>query len=244
MAEVFEIYEELRQEISDLVAGLDPEQLETPVPATQGWTIRDVVTHLAADASCVISGDFPREFFEFFGDETTIVSLNEWTARQLEERRDHSLEEILQEWKSSATQLTAMMRGEQEWPDGTIVFADRVLLTDAVVHQQDILGALGIERGREAVAIKLALSAYVVGMGWRLAPTGIAPLRFDVGDKSYVAGDGEPGATVRAPRWELFRAMSGRRSPEQIAAYEWEGEAEPYIPYFYPYGIRQEALSE
>jgi hypothetical protein len=38
--------------------------------------------------------------------------------------------------------------------------------------------------------------------------------------------------------------MSGRRSPEQIAAYDWDGDAEPYIPYFYPYGARTEALVE
>jgi hypothetical protein len=38
--------------------------------------------------------------------------------------------------------------------------------------------------------------------------------------------------------------MSGRRSPEQVAAYEWDGDAEPYIPYFYPYGIRSDALVE
>lgn len=244
MAEVVDIYEQLRQEISELVAGLDPDQLEQPVPATPGWSIREVVSHLAADATYLNRGDFPSEFFEAFGDEAAVVTLNTWTARQIEERRDRPLEDILQEWKNSAHELTAMMRGEKPWPEGILPFADRVITTDAAVHQQDIYGALGIERGREAVAIKIALSGYIVTMGWRLPSAGLAPVRFDVGEKSYTAGEGEPAATVRAPRWELFRAMSGRRSPEQIAAYEWEGEADPYIPYFYPYGIRQESLSE
>ncbi|MDQ3646891.1 MAG: hypothetical protein M3345_08170, partial [Actinomycetota bacterium] len=130
------------------------------------------------------------------------------------------------------------------WPEGSFLFTDRVLMTDAAVHQQDIFGALDIERARDSVPIKIGLTGYIATMGWRLASAGLAPLRFDVGEKPYTAGDGEPGATVAATRFELFRAMSGRRSPEQIAAYRWDGDPEPYIPYFYPYGIRQEALFE
>lgn len=244
MTDVVEIYEQLRQDISELVAGLEPQQLELPVPATSGWTIRDVVAHLAADATYLINGDFPREFFEAFGDEAAVITLNAWTARQTEERKDRSLEELLQEWKSSATEVAAMMRGERPWPDGILPFADRVLVTDAAVHQQDIFGALGLEQAREAVPIKIALSGYIATMGWRLASAGIPPLRFDLGEKSYTAGEGKPAATVRATRWELFRAMSGRRSPEQIAAYDWDGDAEPYIPYFYPYGMRRDSLEE
>jgi uncharacterized protein (TIGR03083 family) len=244
MADVDELYEQLRKDISELVAGLDRPPLETPVPATPGWSIRDVVAHLAADASYVISGDFPMEFFEAFGDESAVVVLNDWTGRQLDERKDRSLEELLAEWEASSAELRAMMRGEKPWAEGILGFADLVLLTDAAVHQQDIFGALGIERGREAPPVKIGLSGYIATMGWRLAPAGIAPLRLDVGDKSYTAGEGEPGATVRASRFEFFRAMSGRRSPEQIAAFEWNGDPEPYIPYFYPYGIRKEALVE
>ena len=242
MAELADLYEQLRDDIAQLVAGLEPEELDKPVPATPGWTIRDIVTHLAADASCIVAGDFPSEFFEAFGESAGVIKVNEWTSRQLEDRRGRSLEEMLQEWKSSSTDVTAMMRGEKPWPEGIVPFSDRILLTDLAVHQQDIFGALGIERGRDAAPIKIGLSGYIVTMGWRLGAASIPPLRFDVGDKSYMAGEGEPGATVHASRFELFRAMSGRRNPDQIRAYEWDGDPEPYIPYFYPYGVREDAL--
>ena len=244
MAEIADLYEGLRDEISELVSGLEPRELEMSVPATPGWRIRDIVAHLAADSTYVINGDFPLEFFAAMGNPETVVTLNQWTARHLEERKDRSLEDLLQEWKTSGTEVAAMMRGEAKWPDDILPFADRVLLTDAAVHQQDIFGALGIERARDGAPIRIALSAYIVGMGWRLASAGIAPLRFDVGDKTYTAGDGDAEVAVTAPRFELFRAMSGRRSPEQIAAYDWHGDPEPYIPYFYPYGIRKDALVE
>ncbi len=244
MAELADLYEQLRNDISELAAALEPEELDKPVPATPGWSIRDVVAHLAADATCTVAGDFPHEFFEAFGESAAVAKVNDWTARQLEERRGRPLEDLLQEWKSSSNDLTAMMRGEKSWPEGTVTFADRVILTDAAVHQQDVFGALGIERARESLPVKIGLSGYIVTMGWRLAAANIPPLRFDVGHKSYVAGEGETAATVHASRFELFRAMSGRRNPDQIRAYGWDGDAEPYIPYFYPYGIREEALVE
>jgi len=244
MADLADLYDQIRSEISELVAGLDPGELEKPVPATPGWQIKDVVTHVVADATCVIAGDFPREFFEAFGEPQAVAKVNDWTARQLQERDGHSLEELLQEWKTSANEMTVMMRGEKDWPDGSIVFTDRIILTDLAVHQQDIFGALGIERARESAPIKIGLTGYIATMGWRLAAAGLPPLAFDVGDKTYTAGEGEPAATVGATRFELFRAMSGRRNPEQIAAYTWAGDSEPYIPYFYPYGIRTDALVE
>lgn len=244
MADLADLYEQVRNEISELVAGLEPSELDRPVPATPDWTIRDIVAHLTGDATCVIAGDFPREFFEAFGEPAAVAKVNDWTDRQVREREGRSLEELLQEWKTSGNELAAMLRGEKSWPEGTLIFVDRIILTDAAVHQQDIFGALDIERAREDAPIRIGLSGYIATMGWRLAAAGLPPLRFDVGDKSYTAGDGEPTTTVRASRFELFRAMSGRRSPEQIAAYEWDGEAEPYIPYFYPYGIRKTALVE
>lgn len=244
MTEIADLYDQLRNDISELVAGLDPDVLETPAPATPGWNIRNIITHLTADATCVIAGDFPREFFEAIGEESAVARVNDWTARQIKEREDRSLEELLQEWKRSGTELADMMRGEKPWPEGTVIFADRALLTDVAVHQQDIFGALGIERARDSVPIKIGLKAYIVAMGWRLAAAELSPLRFDFGDKSDVAGDGEPSATVKASRFEFFRAMSGRRSPDQIRAYEWNGDPEPFIPFFYPYGIREDALVE
>jgi uncharacterized protein (TIGR03083 family) len=244
MADIADLYEQLRNEISELVAGLDPQQLETPAPATPGWTIKNIVTHLAGDASSVLAGDFPSEFFEAFGEPAAVTKVNNWTARQLEEREGRSLEDLLQEWKVSGTEVAAMMRGTKPWPEGTMVFADRVLLTDTAVHRQDIFGALGIERARDSAPIKIGLTGYIATMGWRLAAAKLPPMGVDVGDKTYTAGEGEPAATVHGDRFELFRAMSGRRSPDQIRAYGWDGDPEPYIPYFYPYGIRKDPLTE
>lgn len=244
MSDLAGLYEQLRSDISALASKLEPDDLEKPVPATPGWSVRDVIAHLAADATYAIGGNVPREFFETIGDSDAVAVLNDWTGRQLEERKGRSLQELLEEWTVSGNDLAAMMRAEKPWPDGSLAFIDRVLVTDAAVHQQDVYGALGINRGRDGAPIKVGLRTYIAGIGLRLASSELPPLRLDVEGESYSPGGGEPGATVHEGRFELFRAMSGRRSPEQIAAYDWDGDADPYIPYFYPYGIRQDALVE
>ena len=244
MAEIAEIFENLRAEVAETVSGLSEEDLTRPVPATPEWTIRDIVSHLTGDIVCLLDADFPREFFEAFGDENAVKVLNDWTDGHIKERRDRDLKEVLDEWAEVTVPLTAMMRGERPWPDGVPPFADRVLLTDLTVHQQDIYGALGVEGARTSPQIRIATAGYVAILGMRLQGDGLAPLRLEAEDKVYDAGGDEPAATVKATRYEFFRALSGRRSVDQVRAYRWSGDPEPYIPYFYPYGVRQDALVE
>ena len=245
MGDIADVFQELRRDVVSFVESLPEEDLGRELPATPGWTVRDVIAHLAGDSNGVNEGDFPQQFFDSFGDEAAVVVLNKWTQAHIERRKDMTLEEILKEWDESSAHIAAMMRGDEPMPENVPPFADRVLLTDLAVHQQDIFGAFGIERARDAAPIKIATAGYVAIMGLRLATAGVPPLRLDAGDKVYTTSDGEPGATVTAPsRFELFRALSGRRSPEQILAYEWDGDPEPYVSYFYPYGIRKDALVE
>ena len=244
MADVADVYRDTRRELCDLVLSLSDEDLQSGVPATSGWSVRDVIAHLTGDAVCTVASDFPSAFFAAFGEPQVIEILNDWTAKQVADRTGRSIEELVAEWDAAAGPVEAMMRGETPWPDAMPMFADRVLITDVGVHQQDIYGALGIERGRDGVPVKLGASGYIATMGFRLASAGLPPLAFDFGTKTSVAGEGEPAATVRASRFEFFRALSGRRSPDQIRAYDWTGDPEPYLSYFYPYGIREDALIE
>lgn len=243
MSDLSEVYDGIRKDVSDLLRGLSPEELATKVPATPDWTVRDVASHLAADATCTIAADFPRAFFENFGAPEGVIELNAWTQKQIEERRDRPLEDVLEEWEKSTLTLTAMIRGETPWPE-PVPFPERILITDATVHQHDLYGALGREGDRESAGVRLASSGYIAMVGFRLAQGGAGCLRFDSGNKQWTVGGEEPDATVRASRFEFFRALSGRRNPDQVRAYEWEGDPEPFIPYFYPYGVREDALHE
>jgi hypothetical protein len=50
-----------------------------------------------------------------------------------------------------------------------------------------------------------------------------------------VGGQGEPGAAVEADAHELFRAISGRRSLDDVAGWRWRGDATAYLPLLSPY---------
>lgn len=243
MGDLADVYTQLRIDISDLLRGLSREELDKTVPATPDWTIKDVAAHLTGDATCTINGDYPKGFFMNFGAPDAVVELNEWTDRQIQERKDLPLTDILDEWEKSAITLTAMIRGESPWPE-ELLFADRVIITDATVHQQDLFGALKIERDRDSAGVKLGSAGFIAMVDLRLRQAEAGCLRIEAGEKTWTAGGDEPDATVRVDRFELFRALSGRRSPEQVRAYEWTGDSARFVPYFYPYGIRAEPLHE
>ncbi|HET7246492.1 MAG TPA: maleylpyruvate isomerase N-terminal domain-containing protein [Streptosporangiaceae bacterium] len=50
------MYRETRERLAGLVAGLDEAQLGTPVPACPGWSVADVVGHLAAIPEDALAG--------------------------------------------------------------------------------------------------------------------------------------------------------------------------------------------
>lgn len=244
MADIADLFDEVRADLISIGRELSNEELDREVPATPGWSIRDVLTHLAADVACAKSGDFPGEFFAAFGEPEVLGSLNAWTAKQVEDRKGQPLDEVLDEWEQDSKTVASMMRGDEPFPEGVPMFGERILLTDVTVHQLDIHGTLGLKRVRDSVQVKIGAGGYIATMGFRLAAVGIPPLQFSSGDRSWLTHEGEPTTTVETSRFEFFRSLSGRRSPEQVIAYEWEGDPKPYLNYFYPYGLRTEALVE
>lgn len=244
MADLSGIYDATRQELAAFVAGLSPQDLDRPVPATPEWSVREVVAHVVGVVERTAAGDFPAEFFVSLGSEQGVVVLNEWTDRQVGGRRERALAELLDEWEAASESIAPMMRGEAPWPGNVMPFAGRILMTDLAVHLQDVYGTMGVVKGRDAAAIAIGYATYAAGVDLRIKASGAAPVRFVTEEKEVEAGGPDPVATVRAPRFELFRALSGRRSPDQVRAYDWDGDPEPFLELFYPYGVRQEALVE
>ena len=244
MAEIAEVYEITRKELASFVSSLPEDDLERPVPATPTWSIRDVIAHHSGVVEDVASGDFPREFFVAIGSEQGVTTLNDWTDRQVRDRRERPMQDLLDGWEKATASIAPMLRGDVPWPGDVLPFAGYVLMTDLAVHQQDIYGALDLVKDRDEAPIGIGFGVYRAGVDLRMKEAGSPALRLVTEHKDVVVGDGDPAATVRGPRYELFRALSGRRSPEQLRAYEWEGDPEPFLEFFYPYGVREEALVE
>jgi hypothetical protein len=57
-------------------------------------------------------------------------------------------------------------------------------------------------------------------------------LRLRAGVDEWVVGHGDPDVTVTTEPYELARFICFRRTADQVRAYRWEGDPEPYIALF------------
>lgn len=217
-------YLEAHARIVDLVTDIDDKTAATTVPGTPEWTVHDLVAHLAAIPSDIVTGRLAG------------VPNAEQTQAQVDERRDRSITELLAEWKSG---LDPIVEGARA---GLI---PAPLAVDAITHEQDLRGAIGAPELGDPVAISFAATGFSLGLGRRLSAAELPPLRLQDPDSGFdvVAGKGEPAATVRAAAFELFRAIAGRRSRDQVAAFDWTGDATPYLDSFCVFGpLREQDL--
>jgi uncharacterized protein (TIGR03083 family) len=214
-------YQSAHERLTEFARGLSAEQAATAVPGTPEWTVHDVLAHLAAIPTDALAGRL------------TGIPNDDETARQVAERKDRDVAELLGEW---APNVPAMCEGAQ------VGLVPPNLAVDALTHEQDIRGALGAAPAMTAEELRFCVNLYAFGCGYGLKQAGIPPLSIAATDTdfAFTAGIGEPVAAVRASEFELFRALSGRRSRGQVAGYEWDGDPTPYLDRFNIFGALPE----
>jgi uncharacterized protein (TIGR03083 family) len=215
-------YETAHARLAQLVATLSDDDLATPVPATPGWDVHDVLAHLAGIPTDALAGRL------------TGVPTDEFTAEQIRERKGTTGSELLAEWSANVAAMADGARAGLVPPN---------LAVDALTHEQDIRGALAMPSTLHADELRFCTNLYAFGCGYGLKQAGVAPLLIAASDTDFrmTAGVGEPAATVRASEFELFRALSGRRSRRQVAAFDWDGESAPYLDRFNIFGVLPDA---
>ena len=225
MGELGDLYAETRERLSELVGDLDDDQAAIPVPATPGWSIHDVVAHLSGLVVDWLEGRVSN------------YGSVEWTAAQVETRRDLSLSEIVDEWTIASPKLEPLM--DQTPEHGLPDFMPYLAISDLTTHEHDIRGALGRPGATDSGGVRLGMRTYVSGLRQRHAETDLPPMviRETDGREWPIGTDGPPAASMAAPRFEIFRALTGRRSRAQVGAFEWSGDAEPYLEIFLAHGF-------
>jgi uncharacterized protein (TIGR03083 family) len=210
-------YRSAHERLTGFARGLSAEQADTPVPGTPAWSVHDVLAHLAAIPTDALSGRLAG------------IPNDDETATQVAERKDREIHELLDEW---APNVPAMCEGAQAG------LVPPNLAVDALTHEQDIRGALGATPALTSEELRFCTNRYAFGCGYGLKQAGIPPLAIAATDTdfAFTAGIGEPAASVRASEFELFRALCGRRSRAQVAAYDWSGDPAPYLDRFNIFG--------
>jgi uncharacterized protein (TIGR03083 family) len=220
--EIARHYQSAHERLVELSRGLPADRADIPVPGTPSWSVHDVLAHLAAIPTDALSGRLAG------------IPTDDQTATQVAERKDRDVDELLDEWVPNVPAMCEGARADLVPPN---------LAVDALTHEQDIRGALGAPPALTPEELRFCTTLYAFGCGRGLKHAGIPPLRIQATDTdfAFTAGIGEPVASVRANEFELFRALSGRRSRRQVAAFEWDGDPAPYLDRFNVFGALPDA---
>lgn len=215
--EIARHYQSAHDRLAEFARGLTADEADTAVPGTPGWSVHDVLAHLAAIPTDALAGRISG------------VPTDDQTATQGAERKDRDVAELLGEWTPNVPTMCDGARADLVPPN---------LAVDALTHEQDIRGALGAAPALTGDELRFCTSLYAFGCGRGLKHAGLPPLAIAATDSdfAFTAGIGEAQASVRATEFELFRALAGRRSRGQVAGYEWDGDAAPYLDRFSIFG--------
>lgn len=196
-------YEAVRSRMTALLRPAGPDELARQVPACPEWSVHDLLAHVTGLAVDVAAGRVEG------------AGSDAWTDAQVVPRRGSSRDALLAEW--AAAPIREALLGIDEMRAAQVVF-------DLATHEHDLRGALQApgERDSEGVLV-----------GWEWATDVLGQLRDGYGEGALVlttphgtrtCGSAPVTGGVTADRFELWRAMTGRRSAQQVAAWDWTGE--------------------
>lgn len=209
-------YREAHERIAGIV---DDSVADVAVAACPGWTVKDVVAHLAGFLSAYREGG--REAFG-----------PGWGDREVDRRRDSSLQECLAEWRE-------LLEDPGDLFESGLA---AVAVSDILAHEQDIRSAIDRPGARDDQSIVPSAEMALAWVEKAAAKADRPPLRIVTEDIDRQIGDGEPAATLRASTFDLFRTLHGRRTVDQVRAMDWDGDPEPWLDVLFIFGPTKEPV--
>ncbi len=215
--QVARIYQDTKERITTMVNALDDAGLKTAVAACPGWSIRDVVAHLAATADDIGQGRL------------TGAPTDDETAAQIARFDGQHVSDVIAAWTDAAAHLDhlAETRGV-ELPVG-----------DVTSHEHDVRAALGRPGARDSDAVRYSSDRLLKNLRTPV------PLRVAVEDGEYRSGP-DDGAEIRlrTTRFEAVRWRTGRRSRAQLAAMDWSEDPARVLDHLYMFGPADTDIDE
>jgi uncharacterized protein (TIGR03083 family) len=220
-----QIYEAQRNTLLALLRSRRDDELSRRVPATPAWSVSDALSHVVGITADLNAGRL------------SAASPEEWTAAQVHAREHQTVEERAREWDLEAPRFEEGLRLL-----GYEIGSHYV--GDLLQHVSDIRHALGAPLITDDEALAVALDFYLVSFEQSLEELGLGTVDVTVDDEHWLVGAGATIALVTAPRYELFRALGGRRSEDQIRSLDWSGDVDAVVPVVSRYPLPQHAIIE
>ncbi|HEX5266660.1 MAG TPA: maleylpyruvate isomerase family mycothiol-dependent enzyme [Acidimicrobiales bacterium] len=219
------LYRDTRERVAEMVGSLGPGELAAPVPACPGWSVADVVSHLAAVGEDVLAGRL------------TGPPDAEQTAEQVARHRGRPIAEVVGTWTEVAPQFEDIIANFEVWP----------AVLDVASHEHDIRGALGRPGARDTEVVRAGAERLVTLM----RPP--VPMVVRVEDAEFPVGPSDDGAgggsrseplVIDTTRFEVVRWRLGRRSRAQLAALTWSADPAPVLDHLVIFGPSPEDIHE
>lgn len=188
------------------------------VPACPGWTIRQVVAHLAGVAQDVVALNLEKK------------GTSPWADAQVARLGGHGIDDLLDLWR----QLLDEVRVNLAFASAAGVCQ---LVFDTLTHEHDIRGALGEPGSRGGDLAFTAALGFVTTMGdefirqaqlpaLRLSTPTVGAVQ--LGDPHTARGH----IALSVSDFEALRCFGGRRSVGQLLALPWDGDPTNLMPVF------------
>ena len=207
-------YDGCRRRLAGLVAAGDP---SVPVPACPGWSVHDLVAHLAGLAGDVVEGRVDG------------YGTPPWTAAQVAAGRGRPTAELLARWEALMPAFATAV-ADPARSAGTVAPLPLLVLFDVAAHEADARAALGAGGAVDPATVARCLALSIGSLRLAASAAGAPPLRVvATGLRSWDVGRGEDPDEVEAEPFELWRALGGRRTRDEVAALRWRGDPGPHL---------------
>ncbi len=216
--EIGRLYRQGAASYIDFVTGLDEAQWSTPVPCCPEWTVHDVTAHVAGLTEDVLSGRI-----EGAGTEP-------WTEVQVLRGRDRTAPELLDGWRSGLDEVADILEA----------FGETRPVFDVQTHEHDVRHAVSRAGDRSSEIVELGADRVV-----RLVQEQ-HDLRVELDDGRLIGAE-RPDAAVtlrHVTAFEVFRSRLGRRSVDQVAAYDWRGDPTDVLTDWFAFGPAAHDIDE
>ena len=195
--DIWRTTDEQRAGLADLLEGLDARQWTTP-SLCEGWRVRDVAAHLT---------------HSHMGLGRVVVE-----AAKSGFRFDPMIKRLALEDNRSQAEIIASLRAMVGSRRRIVGSSEIDPLTDVLVHTQDIVVPLGIDRPMPSTAAAAA-AKHLWDSRFPISPQRrLKGIRLTATDADFAAGD---GYEVQAPIRDILMVLTGRRTPvsDDIAAH-------------------------
>lgn len=208
-------YAGIRTRVGDLVRDLAPGVAdETGVPACPEWTVTETLAHLVGVTVDIVEGNIAE------------AGTKPWADAQAARFSSLGVDGLLDRWAETAPVIDSLGGVVPDMVSSQLVF-------DAVTHEHDICGALGLPGARTSDAVEVGVGFLLAALAGSVAGGSAPSLVISLeGDEDVIVGDEPAAMRLTATRFELLRAFGGRRSLDQVRALDWSGDPTPYLGLF------------